>query len=247
MNLVLTNRKGESVTTSLIVAEVFGKNHADVLRDIRNLSCSQNFSLSNFAESEYSNERGKTYPMFEMTKDGFSFLVMGYTGEKAGQFKETFITEFNKREALLKNDDYIMLRAFEIQNNRIKSLEAQAQALNEKAKIQETIIKEQAPKVEYHDEVLNSEGLISITVIAKDLGMSAKTLNQKLKAKGIQYKVGETWVLYAKYQAKGLCKTKTFPYTDSNGKQKTSISLYWTEAGREFIMGMFSEPEFVNA
>lgn len=245
MNLVLTNRKGESVTTSLIVAEVFGKNHADVLRDIRNLSCSQNFSLSNFAESEYSNERGKTYPMFEMTKDGFSFLVMGYTGEKAGQFKETFITEFNKREALLKNDDYIMLRAFEIQNNRIKSLEAQAQALNEKAKIQETIIKEQAPKVEYHDEVLNSEGLISITVIAKDLGMSAKTLNQKLKAKGIQYKVGETWVLYAKYQAKGFGKTKTFPYNDSNGKQKTSISLYWTEAGREFIMGMFLET--VNA
>lgn len=242
-NLVLTNGKGESVTTSLIVAEVFGKNHAHVLRDIENLSCSLEFRQSNFGFSSYTSIQNKQMPMYEMTKDGFSFLVMGYTGEKAGQFKETFITEFNKREALLKNDDYIMLRAFEIQNNRIKSLEAQAQALNEKAKIQESIIKEQAPKVEYHDEVLNSEGLINTTMIAKDLGMSAGALNKRLHSDGIMYRNGDTWVPYSKYQDRGFLRSKTFPYVDSNGKQKTAIHFYWTEKGREFLMNKYLKHE----
>ena len=236
-NLVSINHKGESITTSKIVAEVFDKNHADVLRDIRNLSCSEEFRVSNFAEATFQNQKtGQPHLMYEMTKDGFSFLVMGYTGEKAGQFKETFITEFNKREALLKNDDYIMVRAFEIQQNRIKALETQAQALEEKTRIQDMVIKQQAPKVEYHDEVLNSEGLISTTVIAKDLGMSAGALNKKLHLMGIIYRSSDTWVPYSKYQDKGLCKSKTFPYNDSNGKQKTAIHFYWTEKGREFII-----------
>ena len=86
--LVSTNSKGQDVTTSLIVAEVFGKRHDHVLRDIENLSCSNAFRLLNFGETPYIHpQNGQTYPMFEMTKDGFSFLVMGYTGDKAGQFK----------------------------------------------------------------------------------------------------------------------------------------------------------------
>lgn len=244
-NLVSINHKGESVTTSLIVAEVFGKNHKNVLADIYNLSCSEDFRRLNFQPSSYTSIQNKQMPMYEITKDGFSFLVMGYTGERAGQFKETFITEFNKREALLKNDDYIMVRAFEIQQNRIKSLETQAQMLEEINKKHVEVIKEQAPKVEYHDEVLNSEGLINTTMIAKDLGMSAGALNKRLHQDGIMFRNGETWVPYSKYQDKGYLKSKTFPYVDSNGKQKSAIHFYWTEKGREFLMNKYMNP--VNA
>ena len=59
---------------------MFEKRHDNVLDAIANLECSKEFSLLNFKESEWTNERGQTYPMFEMTQDGFAFLVMGFKG-----------------------------------------------------------------------------------------------------------------------------------------------------------------------
>ncbi|CAG0896121.1 unnamed protein product, partial [Darwinula stevensoni] len=109
--LVIKNSTGKDVTTSLIVAEVFGKRHDHVLRDIENLNCSQNFRLPNFGATSYTDASNRQSKMYEITKDGFSFLVMGYTGEKAGEFKERFIAAFNANEALLKDDDYIIERA----------------------------------------------------------------------------------------------------------------------------------------
>lgn len=125
--LVVRNDKGVDVTTSLIVAEIFGKRHSNVLRDIKNLNCSEQFSQLNFelmAIMRKLPQGGATKTeYFEMTKDGFSFLVMGYSGEKAGQFKEAFINEFNKREAMLKSEDYILARSQEILQNRLRLAE----------------------------------------------------------------------------------------------------------------------------
>lgn len=124
--LVLTNHQERNVTTSLIVAKVFRRNHADVLRDIRNLHCSPEFRNTNFADRlrimqlDIGESRQKYY---EITKDGFNFLIMGYTGKKASQFKEMFIKEFNRREAMLKNDDYIVNRALNIMKERTKAIE----------------------------------------------------------------------------------------------------------------------------
>lgn len=84
---------------SRTVAEVFEKRHDDVLKAIKNLDCSEEFSLRNFAESKYKNSRGKTYPCYNMTKDGFVFLVMGFTGAKAAEFKEKYIAAFNAMES----------------------------------------------------------------------------------------------------------------------------------------------------
>nr|WP_313789097.1 Rha family transcriptional regulator [Paenibacillus larvae] len=95
MNQLVFIENGKTVTDSLTVAEVFGKRHDNVVQDIKNLECSQEFSLLNFQESTYTNERGRTYPKYIITQDGFSFLVMGYTGKKALQekFKEMYIAE----------------------------------------------------------------------------------------------------------------------------------------------------------
>lgn len=90
------------MTTSRLIAKTFGKNHQHVLRDIKNLECSEQFSLSNFGQSTYTNERGKLLPEFHVTKNGFTILAFGYTGEKAMQFKENYIERFDQMEASLK-------------------------------------------------------------------------------------------------------------------------------------------------
>lgn len=249
--LVLTNNKGQDVTTSLIVAEVFGKEHRRVLQDIRDLHCSSEFHVLNFVliESEEVTHSPVIQPKYyEITKDGFSFLVMGYTGEKAAQFKEKFIAEFNKRDALLKSDDYIIDRAMRVLFERTKSLEENLKAkqtqlaLKERqVELQAETIREIAPKGEYYDEVLQSESSIATTVIAKELGMSAIMLNRLLCREMVIYKVNGVYVLYAKYQNRGLTKPKTFHYDGTSGETKTKIELYWTERGRKFIHDLIGQ------
>lgn len=95
MQELVFNNNNRCVTSSMIIAEMFGKRHDNVLRDIKDMECSAEFSLLNFEESTYS-IRGKAYPIYYVTRDGFSFLAMGYTGGKAAKFKEAFIAAFNK-------------------------------------------------------------------------------------------------------------------------------------------------------
>lgn len=83
------------ITTSLKVAEFFGKRHDDVLRRVRGLGCSPEFNARNFAAVEYVDKKGELRPAFEMTKDGFMLLVMGFSGVKAMRIKESYIEAFN--------------------------------------------------------------------------------------------------------------------------------------------------------
>lgn len=92
------------------------------------------------------------------------------------------------------------------------------------------------PKAAYFDNTLSAKNSFPITVIAKSLGLSAVTLNAKLKKLGIQYKVNGTWCLTSKHQNKGYGEMVTHPYKDSKGETKTSHALNWTEAGRMFIV-----------
>ena len=92
--------RSEATASSTLVAERFEKRHDNVLRDIENLKkeCPEEFWLLNFEERDYIDERGKTYPSYEMTRDGFSLLTMGFTGSKAVQWKTDFIKAFNAME-----------------------------------------------------------------------------------------------------------------------------------------------------
>lgn len=90
-----------TTTTSLNVAEVFGKRHDDVLKAVRNTDVPEAFRLRNFAESSYKNAQGKEQPMYTITRDGFTILVMGFTGPKAMKFKLAYIDAFNRMEAEL--------------------------------------------------------------------------------------------------------------------------------------------------
>lgn len=240
-NLVIQNPQGRDVTTSLIVAEVFGKEHKNVLRDIENLSCSDNFNRLNFERITYKDVRNREQTAYEMTKDGFSFLVMGYTGEKAGQFKETFINEFNKREMMLKSDDYILARSQEILHNRLLLAEKQLELAQETISTQDTQLKLQAPKVKYVDDVLQSVNTYTSTQMSKELGLrEAEQLHKILKEKGVMFKQSGQWMLTAKYCEHGYTKPRTHQFTRNDGSVGTSTTTVWTEKGRVFLHNMFN-------
>lgn len=95
------NKEDVTVVTSLDVAETFEKRHDNILKDIRELKCSDKFRLLNFEQSEYLNQQNHKQPMYYITRDGFTLLAMGYTGEKAMAFKEAYINQFNAMEKAL--------------------------------------------------------------------------------------------------------------------------------------------------
>ncbi len=92
---------GQMFTTSLIVAEAFEKEHKNVLRDIENLECSERFNQLNFEPVEYKDAKGEMRPAYRLTRDGFAFLAMGFTGKKAAAWKEKFLEAFNAMEQRL--------------------------------------------------------------------------------------------------------------------------------------------------
>lgn len=91
----------KAVTTSLDLAEYFGKNHRDVLRKIETLDCSLDFTERNFALSRYTDPTGRSIPCYQLTRDGFFFVAMGFTGRRAAEFKEAYIAAFNAMEQRL--------------------------------------------------------------------------------------------------------------------------------------------------
>lgn len=245
-DLVFQNSNGNDVTTSLIVAQVFGKEHKNVVRDIENLSCSENFNRLNFERITYKDARNREQTAYEMTKDGFSFLVMGYTGAKAGEFKERFINEFNRRESLLKDDDYILMRSQQILQKRleaseekIKQLESQAEQQQETIELQQQELTQSAPKVSYYDNHLQSVNTQTSTQAAKQIGMDAEKLHKKLKEIGIIYRQSGQWILHAPYSTWGMHSTRTQTYTRSDGSIGTSVYTVWTQRGVRFIIALY--------
>lgn len=92
---------GKAKTNSLKVSQHFNKQHKSVLRAIQNLDCSFEFTERNFALSEYKDDSGKLNPFYEITRDGFSFLAMGFIGKEAAKWKEAYINAFNEMESAL--------------------------------------------------------------------------------------------------------------------------------------------------
>ena len=113
-NLVFKGQNDQVITTSLLVAETFEKEHRNVLKSIRKLMSATNVAVAQmFDETTYVNEQGKEQPMFVMNRDGFTLLAMGFSGEKALEFKVKYINAFNKMEAELKSQQTKQLSAAE--------------------------------------------------------------------------------------------------------------------------------------
>ena len=232
------------VTDSLTVADVFSKRHDNVMQDIRELGCSEEFSLLNFQESTYTNDRGRRYARYLMTEQGFVLLVMGYTGKEAMHFKEQYIAEFDRMREELRQakatSPYKLPQSYkEALLALVEQVEKTEQLEAEKTMLQQCLAEAQ-PKVTYVDRILESKDTVLITQIAKDYGLSGRRLNAILHDEGVQYRVKGQWVLYWQHQDMGYTKSHTVEYNRSNGEKGTKIHTEWTQKGRLFIHDILS-------
>lgn len=220
MNDLVIMKDKQAVTSSLQVAETFGKRHDHVMRDIEELieqSGSPKLGNEMFVKGTYEN-RGKQYPMHYMNRDGFTLLAMGFTGSKALQFKLQYIDAFNEMEQQVK---------FQVPSTLPEALRLAADQAEKISVLQ--------PKADYTDKMLANPGLETTSVIAKNYGYSTREFNKLLHGLGIQYKQGKTWLLYAKYQDQGYTHVEPYGYTNSDGIEKVRNTMKWTQKGQEFL------------
>lgn len=131
------------------------------------------------------------------------------------------LNEANRQISVLEDQK----KAYHSENRRLLKLKDR----------QDEIMREQAPLVEYAQNVLDSYDTFTSTQIAKELGMSAQALHKLLNDAGVMFKHGSQWFLYAKYQAKGYVKTREHTYQRKDGRTGLFLTTVWTEAGRMFV------------
>lgn len=163
------------------------------------------------------------------------------------QWKIKYIEAFNEMEKRLKaqsSDSYMIAdpieRALKWAEEQ-KAHRQQVALLEANNARQEQIIGELKPKADYTDMILQNKGLVPITAIAKDYGMSGVAMNEKLHEMKIIYKMGRQWLLYSKYQAKGYTHSETVNFKHKDGRDDVAMNTKWTQKGRLFLYEKLKE------
>lgn len=217
---------GELRADSRDVSAYFRKRHADVLRAIRDLQCSDEFRRCNFASFSINNLQGEATSHVTMTKDGFAFLVMGFTGVAAAVFKEAYIGQFNAMEAELRRRSAIDPVALLNDPAALRGLLA---GYSEKVIGLESQIAAQAPKLEAYARIAEADGSLCIRDAAKSLQIRPIDLKNYLVANGWIYKRPGTkeWSAYQPKLGSLLLrhKTATIPHEDGHDRIRTQVRV----------------------
>ena len=182
---------------------------------------------------------GNTISNF-VTESGFYDVLLQSSSPKVKPFRKWVTSEV--LPSIRKTGGYSVQ-----QLSRKELLQLALEAEEEKERLQlvnieqEHQLKLQAPKVEYHDKVLSSEGYLTVNMIADCLGISAIKLNKLLCEWDVQYYESKTYHLKAKYRDKGYVVHRPHPYVDSQGNIKTRQQMYWTELGKQFILDLYNK------
>jgi Rha family phage regulatory protein len=228
MNLGLTERDGKIVVSSRDIARVFEKRHDNVVRDIKNIIANDiEWGTLNFEDTSYKDSCGRDQTEYIITRDGFTIIAMGYTGDKAMKFKKAYIAAFNEMERKLQTTPSIT----DLVNNPqllLSLLTKHIETQQENARLQITAAK--------YEGQSDSVGLYKVGEIAEELGTTAIKLNRFLKDCRVQYKPNgsQTWRLYADYIGENLALPKIV--TLNNGYDMPM--LLWTPKGRDFIFDL---------
>lgn len=126
-------------------------------------------------------------------------------------------------DELLNNPDLLIEVATKLKEERTLRLIAEQKAA------------EMQPKADYYDRILNNKGLVTVSTIAKNYGMSAVSFNKLLHELGIQFNQSGTWLLYSKFQDKGYTHIEPFDYEDKNGNRQVKTRMKWTQKGHIFL------------
>ena len=251
--IVYRGESNQPLTNSKLFAEVFGKEHRNVVRDIKNLiegGVLKNEQTQMFEETTYINEQNKqSYPMFIMNQDGFTLLAMGFNGKKAMEFKLKYIEAFNAMKRQIEQSKPSVPQTYlEALKSLVKAEEEKQQLALENKKQQEQIltisktnmelgnkITEMLPKVSYYDKILQSNATMTVTQIAQDYGMSAVRMNKELESMKIQHKVRGQWILFAQFLKGGYVHSRAVDIVRSDGSHDVKYNTEWTTKGRIFL------------
>ncbi|MGQ3440288.1 Rha family transcriptional regulator [Bacillus subtilis] len=238
MNQIVFIEGNQAVTDSLTVAEVFGKRHADVIKSIETLNCSNEFTERNFSLSDYQDVTGRTLKKYLIKRDGLTFLVFGYSGAKAAIFKEKYIAEFNRMEAELQKmtQPSYMIEDPVSRAKRWISEQEERQQLEQTLKIQE-------PLVNFAQSCMASERSILVRELAKlacknGIVIGEKRLFQKLREwKMIMANRNEP---YQEYIERGYFEIAQ-GVRDVNGTPKSWLTMRITPKGQAFIINKLKQ------
>lgn len=233
--------------TSLEIAELTGKQHQHVMRDIRSLLrqgvCESNFGLM-LNIKQLPNGGKREYPYYKLTKKGCLILASGYNAV----LREKIINRWEELEKKERGQFTIpqsYSEALLLAANQAKQIEEQQLALEQQkeelVKASQEIVELSAtitqakPKTTYFDIMMKNKSTSVITSTAQDYGMSAKAFNKLLFDLGIQHKVAGQWVLYRQYLDKGYVNSEPVSITHSDGTQTVKYISKWTQRGRYFL------------
>ncbi|MBP1534211.1 MAG: phage antirepressor KilAC domain-containing protein [Ruminococcus sp.] len=180
---------------------------------------------------------GKPRTDHQLTIDMAKELCMIQRSEIGKRCREYFL-EIEKK---WNSPEAVLARALLLANQQLQLAKGENTKLLATNSEQAEQIESMQPKVTYYELVLNAEGIVPITTIAKDYGKSGRWLNGWLHEQGVQYKQGEVWLLYQKYADKGYVKSKTYTVTDENGNPLAKPHTCWTQKGRLMIYELLKE------
>jgi len=241
--IVRLTETNEAMADSRDVAEYFGKQHRHVLEAIRNLNCSDQFRRSNFRPNKIKDLTGESTSHVEMTKDGFTFLAMGFTGGRAATFKERYIAAFNVMEAELRNrptfDPAVAL-------NDPAWLRNALGAYTEKVIALEAQNKEMEADVAALDRISKADGSLNITEAAKAMQIKPKNLFAYMSAHGWIYRRAgsDHWLGYQSKVQSGLLEHKVTTVLRADGTEKITEQVRVTPKGLAALAKLF--PSAVN-
>lgn len=175
-----------------------------------------------------------TYIDHEIKLDMAKEIAMIQRNEKGKQARKYFL----EVEKMWNSPEMIMKRALEISNRKVEELKLITSQ-------QSQLIGELKPKADYTDTILKNPGLVTITQIAKDYGMSGKQMNNILHDLHIQYKQSGQWLLYSEHHGKGYTHSETVDIKRSNGREDIKMNTKWTQKGRLFIYELLKKNEIL--
>lgn len=244
--LVFKGESNQVLTNSLLVADKFGKNHKHVLDAIRELisSAEKSAVLKMFVPSTYIASNNKENPMFIMNRDGFTLLAMGFTGEKALQFKLEYINAFNKMEEAIKNGGFNVPKSF--REALLLAAEQQEVIENQQKQIEEKNAKIEAdkPKVLFSEAVSDSNKSILVRELAKLITQNGyqigeKQLYERLRKAGYLCSSGESYNQPTQtYMNMGLFHLKKTSVI-CDGKSKVYTVTKVTPKGQIYFINKF--------
>ena len=228
--VIINNVNGQNVVSSRIIADQLGKRHDNVVRDLDKILETSNLSSLIIPSTYRVDGQNRKYKEYLLTKDGFILYMFNIQGFQ--EFKMAYIQKFNEMENVIKSK---IPTSFKEALKLAYEQQEEIEALQIENKIKDQQILELQPKASYYDLILQCKDLLSVTVIAKDYGMSAMKFNELLHELGVQFKQSGVWFVYQKYADRGYTQTKTQNYNKPNGTQGAKPHTYWTQKGRLFL------------